>query len=379
MADENQEPAFSKNQYERLRRCVVAKNPSEWNDWVRDKPPGWQPLLEGADFRGAELNGVDFQYAILKDAKFDHATINKANFRNAQLNGASFVGAKMMGATLNYADLSDSQLQGANLGVLEYASQVRRISNLEKTNLCSANLSSTNLSGAKLLGACLNGAELIKTDISGASLEFAVVDAGTIIDRCIFDENTDLTAVGLDAAGIEPELKTAFKNNIRRMHWQTWIDEEMKKGWCKGVLARLVRLFWWMSNYGSSTRKILGTFFCLAVFFCLLYWAFAVIPGSKSIIEELRQLDGQPAYGYMQTLARSLYFSIVTMTTLGFGDMHAAKTGGWASYLGYLFLSAQVILGYVILGALITRLGILFIGEAPAAEPGPVIMDADFD
>jgi hypothetical protein len=56
------------------------------------------------------------------------------------------------------------------------------------------------------------------------------------------------------------------------------------------------------------------------------------------------------------------------MTTLGFGDMHAAKTGGWQSYLGYTFLSFQVLLGYFLLGALITRLGILFTSEAPAAE-----------
>jgi hypothetical protein len=32
---------------------------------------------------------------------------------------------------------------------------------------------------------------------------------------------------------------------------------------------------------------------------------------------------------------------------------------------------AQVIAGYVLLGALVTRLGILFTGEAPAAAPTP--------
>ena len=52
------------------------------------------------------------------------------------------------------------------------------------------------------------------------------------------------------------------------------------------------------------------------------------------------------------------------MTTLGFGDMHANPTSEW----GYTVLSAQVIMGYVMLGALVTRLGILFTGSGPMAE-----------
>jgi cytochrome b561 len=53
---------------------------------------------------------------------------------------------------------------------------------------------------------------------------------------------------------------------------------------------------------------------------------------------------------------RSLYLSVVTMTTLGFGDMHAAQ----GSVAGHILLMIHVITGYVILAALIVRLGILF-------------------
>jgi hypothetical protein len=56
------------------------------------------------------------------------------------------------------------------------------------------------------------------------------------------------------------------------------------------------------------------------------------------------------------------------MTTLGFGDMHAAdRTDIWG-LLGCILLSLQVIVGYVLLGALITRLGILFSGVGPAQK-----------
>ena len=65
---------------------------------------------------------------------------------------------------------------------------------------------------------------------------------------------------------------------------------------------------------------------------------------------------------------RSIYFSIVTMTTLGFGDMYANTKSylwGWA---GHLLLIVQVILGYVLLGALVTRFAVLFTAGGPARE-----------
>ena len=52
------------------------------------------------------------------------------------------------------------------------------------------------------------------------------------------------------------------------------------------------------------------------------------------------------------------------MTTLGFGDI-AANPDSWA---GQLLLMAQVIFGYVLLGALVTRFAVLFTAGGPAGK-----------
>ena len=52
------------------------------------------------------------------------------------------------------------------------------------------------------------------------------------------------------------------------------------------------------------------------------------------------------------------------MTTLGFGDI-AANPDSWQ---GQLLLMAQVILGYVLLGTLVTRFAVLFTAGGPAGE-----------
>lgn len=50
------------------------------------------------------------------------------------------------------------------------------------------------------------------------------------------------------------------------------------------------------------------------------------------------------------------------MTTLGFGDVYAAPT----SAVGQFLLSLQVVLGYILLGALVTRFAMLFSAGGPS-------------
>ena len=45
-------------------------------------------------------------------------------------------------------------------------------------------------------------------------------------------------------------------------------------------------------------------------------------------------------------------------------DMHASPTG----YAGYILLSIQVLLGYILLGALITRFSVMFNADGPAQK-----------
>ena len=72
--------------------------------------------------------------------------------------------------------------------------------------------------------------------------------------------------------------------------------------------------------------------------------------------------------GDIKGFVHALYFSVVTMTTLGFGDM-AANPDNWQ---GQVLLMLQVILGYVLLGALVTRFAVLFRAGGPAGKFAPI-------
>jgi hypothetical protein len=204
-----------------------------------------------------------------------------------------------------------------------------------------------NLEGAYLKGAHLEGAEMVDTYLQSAVLEMAVVDGSTLIWGCAIDKNTDFMCVGLDSTRLDPWMKPLLDYNVRRMNWWWWYKDGPM--W-KRVLKRIfIRPFWLLSDYGASTVRVIGVFFSLAVLFALVYWKWPACIVVNNVVGNIR--------GFVH----ALYFSVVTMTTLGFGDI-AANPDNWG---GQVLLMVQVILGYVLLAALVTRFAVLFTAGGP--------------
>jgi hypothetical protein len=311
-SQENQKRQFDEDQNKKLLRCSEKKDMTEWNEWRKDNK---------------EIS------VLLEDAKLGEAHLEGANLGEAHLERANLIGAH-----LERASLAKAHLEGANLN-------------------------DANLEGANLGEAHLEGAILAKANLEGANCSTAILDGKTLIWDCNIDEETDFTGTGLDSARVEPRLKVTLQGNIKRKQWEKWYEEgsNFKQQYKKLI----VKSFWWVSDYGRSTGRIVGCFFGLSIIFALLYYFLGFIDG-QGIIANLF-VDHNTQSGNPITISpfiipvRAIYFSIVTMTTLGFGDMYAQA----GSYLGHILLTIQVLLGYVLLGALVTRFAILFTSSGP--------------
>jgi hypothetical protein len=138
----------------------------------------------------------------------------------------------------------------------------------------------------------------------------------------------------------------------------------------------MIRWFWHASDYGRSTGRVIKTFFKLALAFAAIYylWGFfdyylLGIKDFPGIVSNLFVLeDTEQAVSPCLVPLRAMYFSIVTMTTLGLGDMYANAHNFLRGFFGHVVLAFQVILGYVLLGALVTRFAVLFTAGGPAGK-----------
>jgi len=326
------ERKFSQEQYDILLSCSKNKSTAEWNEW-RKQNLGEAILLEGADFTGENLHHVDLSdysgialdsQVFLKGALFERANLEHGQFIDADLRDADFTEANMTNTKLLRARLENTTFFGARLSGRHAAHNFY------------------------FRGACFDGAQL-----QGANLSRTITDSSTSFWDCTLDRDTDFRDMALEIVQMEQGKKGLLRYNIRRKNWE---DLYQKHTWIKW----LVKPFWLMSDYGYSTWRIIITFFVLASLFGQIYYWWAVI-APPGIVSNLLVDERGFAVPWQLVSFRALYFSIVTMTTLGFGDMYAKSQ----SFYGYLFLMVQVILGYVVLGALITRFAILFTAEGP--------------
>jgi uncharacterized protein YjbI with pentapeptide repeats len=339
------------DQYEMLKRCSDKKDMTEWNEW-RKQNPEEDILLECADFSqgylsGALLNAGGFKNidtreftefhgeVHLKGALFDQCHLEDVDFIGAYLEGATLYRAHLENADFRLADLRDAIIWEAHLGG----------ANLNYAHLESVGFDQVHGEESGFEEAHLEGAVFYEAHLQGACFLNAIVDGSTLFWKCHADRNTDFSGVALGSVRIDPGTKQLLEYNIRRMNWEDWYPKHHLLQWP-------VWLFWLISDYGLRTWRIIVTFFFLAAAFAMAYWLWPSFVAVNNVVGDIRRFW------------HALYFSVVTMTTLGFGDI-AANPDSWA---GQTLLMVQVILGYVLLGALVTRFAVLFTAGGPAGK-----------
>ena len=133
------------------------------------------------------------------------------------------------------------------------------------------------LRGAEFDRSALCGAKFMRADLTSCHAQAAVVDGATMLWECKVSRQTNFAGVGLEDIRIDPATKELLLYNIRRKNWERWYKEHSK-------LQSLARAFWWFSDYGRSTGRIVAVFFGLAGLFAIVYYLSAIVlpPGFTS-------------------------------------------------------------------------------------------------
>lgn len=298
------------------------------------------------DLAGVRLIDVD-----LSGLDLSQADLTGSDLSRARLRGATLFGARLCGATLFEADLGEAELSGADLADANLEAAVLARAGLGLANLRGAQLPRADLRGATLTEAVLEGANLQGARLEGARARHADL-AGADLSRC------DLRQVELDASRVDgatldgADLRGASLAGVRGFERASWLGVDLREvdftgAWrCRGFIqdqnyleefrthsrwTRAVYVLWKLtSDCGRSVGR--WAFVCGVMIF-LFTWLYTLV-----------EVD----YGDHPTAISPLYYSVVTITTLGFGDVVPASIGG------QLVAMAEVITGYVMLGGLLS-------------------------
>ncbi len=298
--------------------------------------------LQAVDLKKQDLSGVNLSGVDLSGADLQGANLSKAKLFKTNLAGANLINANLQSAELTGADLTDANFEGANLSHAGLGLAVLKRTRLFKTNLSFATLTKANLEEADLRCAVLESARvrdacLAKADLSLADLRHADITSCKVhktsfndadlreANICGLVDYTTANWVGADMRGVD----FAGSYLMRRFALdQNYIKEFRESSRWAGYIYHV---WWFTSDCGRSIGRWLVMIGILAIIFAGFYTQVEINYG---IHEDSWFLP--------------LYFSIVTMTTLGYGDVLPVSTGA------QILAMVQVLIGYIMLGGLLS-------------------------
>jgi uncharacterized protein YjbI with pentapeptide repeats len=347
----------------------------------------------------AEFSHADLLRADFFDAKFPNSTFSHVDLEMSEFSHANFREAEFSDAYLKRADFSYAYLKGADF----------RRTNLSKVNLSEANAREAVFSEADLRGivfkpACVSEVEIGESDTDdslGASLEDTQIEdrtdlrgadlSGVRLYQTAFRDVriNDETTFGIDDDGkpgkacryeYDPNTGVSIDDNTSRLEAAAWtyrrleslfeenaMDERARNAhirkqeaqrqnlrenefppdpWLRPLGQYLVStLNWHLHRHGESLRRLLGVS-GLLIFLCGIVYSVAGIARQDSEMY-LTVADLADPRAVLVDLLNGWYFSVITFSTIGYGDFRPASPlsrllVGIESLAGALFIALFV-------------------------------------
>ena len=290
-----------------------------------------QQDLRGANLSGADLHGVDLVGRDLTGAQLFNADLRGANLQDANLEGAELSAADLEGAVLDGAHCRRAGFGRSNLNNASMFRTDLEEATLTQATLIGANLHCVNLSHSRLREADLSRADLSEADLRHADLSLSTTAKTNFSNADLRHARLRMMRhfksanwIGVDIRDINFAGAYLMRREIID---QNFIKEFRSYNWISKLLY-----YPWMLTCDCG-RSMFRWFCCIGVLLVIFTYLYSFVG-----------ID----YGPHETGLSPLYFSVVTMTTLGFGDV-VPKTSG-----GQILAMVEVSTGYIMLGGLLS-------------------------
>jgi len=321
-------------------RAALIKGGATWKSARRSAEDQPSALVDtdfsDADLAGRDLADLDFSRSDFFAVNFHHTNLKKSVFRDADLTNANLTGAALYKADFNGAILQEVTLTGADLTSASCRSADFRGADLAGAKFCDA-----DLRGADFSNCDLTGADFSRADITGAKFHFArMTDAN--VTHLIYGGYRKMAGLYYGVRDVEATYGNAiFVRDAKDQDYidtiyQTHLDKPPGPG--RDLSLMLFRA-WGLIDHGRSLAKVGFYAFIIATLYGLIYL--------MDMTYDWQIMDYSNS---AKTWFTPFYYSVVTYTTLGFGDVTAD------SLFGEIFVISEVILGYFTLGLLLAIL-----------------------
>lgn len=292
--------------------------------------------LVGIDLAGADLSGWDLSGADLSRARLAGVPLAKANLEGAVLYEADLSGCECLAATFVGANLTGANLERGGFGKADFTDAQMIDVKLSQAALAHTDFTRADLRNAHARGVRALEAKWVEADLGGADLRGAELDQGHV--RGASFDGADLREASLvrlegylEASWIGVDMRdidfTGAYLCRRFIMDQNYLEEFRRQT----RFSEAIYQVWWATS--DCGRSIVRWGVCIAALVLAFAWLFTLVDVS---------------YGDHETALSPVYYSVVTLTTLGYGDALPASTAA------QVVAMVEVLFGYVMLGGLLS-------------------------
>jgi len=318
-------------------------------------------VLDGAHFEGVDVSNTLFDFASMKNVVFKNAKCEASSFAGADLFKAKFADSDLRRAEFILSDMRESSVVGCILEGCDFTgSRMLRIK--MSANVCDA---STKFISQKVsMRLTEGGAEVMIRNrraflpddgmpLMSLENEKSVEGFGNTRRFSVLRDEWDKDA-DEDAWSETKEIYRQIKLMFRTFGFYSEADEyfflELKakrKSHSSFIYRSIMKAVEVLTGYGIKIERMVFLALSTVLFFAVVYFS-----GSSSLV----QPDSCITLSSGERAARALYFSIVTFTTVGYGDIHPV---GFMRFVA----NAEAFSGLLVMGLFVVSITRKFIGD----------------
>ncbi|MGL4914462.1 MAG: pentapeptide repeat-containing protein, partial [Romboutsia sp.] len=303
----------------------------------------------------------------LRNIEFKYNMFNNCKFKNIEFYNCTFYGNEFLGCNFKNVKFINCNFYNQNECILIFDRKTVFIDcefkncNMEKSifeniDLHNVNFEHTNLKGSIFTNSYIDNVYIADCDLRSCKIINPDIKAFEFEDNYItkFDEDTFIDKIEIDKK-YRKSYEVAFKvyksvaskfeanglfNNAGEYYY---IAKCMEYKYSRGVSKFNLAIFWLLCGYGERPTYALITSLEIVLIFAIMYMITGLNIGGDSINYLDLIIQGKALENLNVDFMKSLYFSIVTFTTVGYGDI--TPTG-----LSVFLSGIEMLLGVTMVG-----------------------------
>lgn len=344
-----------------------------------------------SDFSDTALDHVDFQTTEIMETNFSEADLEHSRFNDGDIRGCDFIESVLIGTNFSGAFGAHAQFVDSHAPLADFSDA--RISSINSKGLqapgadfSGADLRGANFENANLEGADFTGSDLRGARMTGAGIHYAQFGSSRVTGMTDFGQTSvyEEIADSGEYSGIHPlraaswsyrRLEALFEENAMSRRARQWHikKEEARRKYNKSQVSEIMKECT-TSDLLTSTSQIKKLAKPLSLYITstlnskltrhgeslahLTLWAITIISLCTFLYPLVGGVsDSGTVYRFaltssslsstVEALISSFFMSIMTFTTLGYGDMHPVGSGarmlaGAESLSGAIFVALVV-------------------------------------